>query len=122
MTYTSRVIPDHAFGIKPIVRIRDIDAVAHNYLLFKNNADKTNSICAAVLKAEVHGLQMIDVAPVLYSVGARYFFVAELYEAINLREILPQKDAKIYTLAGILINEEQYFNEYDMIPCINCLE
>jgi len=122
MTDSFRAIPDQAFGFKPIVRIRDIDAVVHNYLLFKNKAEKTNSICAAVLKAEVHGLQMIDVAPALYNVGARYFFVAELYEAISLREILPQKDAQIYTLAGILINEEQYFKEYNIIPCVNCLE
>lgn len=122
MTDSFRAIPDQAFGIKPIVRIRDIDAVVDNYLLFKNKAEKTNSICAAVLKAEVHGLQMIDVAPALYNVGARYFFVAELYEAISLREILPQKDAQIYTLAGILSNEEQYFKEYNIIPCVNCLE
>ena len=52
---TYRNIPDQAFGVKPIVRIRDIDAVVHNYLLFKEKADKTGSICAAVLKAEVHG-------------------------------------------------------------------
>ena len=69
-----RIIPDKAFGFKPIVRIRDIDAVVHNYLLFKERADKTGSICAAVLKAEVYGLQMKYVAPELYNVGARYFF------------------------------------------------
>ena len=122
MGTTFRSIPDQAFGIKPIVRIRDIDAVVHNFLLFKESADKTGSICAAVLKAEVHGLQMKDVAPALYNVGARYFFVAELFEAINLREIIPQKDAKIYTLAGILNYEEPYFKEYNIIPCVNCLE
>ena len=68
-----RSIPDQAFGIKPIVRIRDIDAVAHNFRLFKEKADKTGAICAPVLKAEVHGLQMKDVAPALYYEGARYF-------------------------------------------------
>lgn len=117
-----RIIPDKAFGFKPIVRIRDIDAVVHNYLLFKERADKTGSICAAVLKAEVYGLQMKDVAPELYNVGARYFFVAELFEAINLREILPYTDAKIYTLGGILKNEEPYFKKYNIIPCVNCIE
>jgi alanine racemase len=122
LSSTFRSIPDQAFGIKPIVRIRDIDAVVHNFLLFKERADKTGSICAAVLKAEVHGLQMKDVAPALYNVGARYFFVAELFEAINLREIVPQKDARIYTLAGILNNEEPYFKEYHITPCVNCLE
>lgn len=122
MSSTVRFIPDEAFGIKPIVRIRDIDAVVHNYLLFKEKTDKTGSICAAVLKAEVHGLQMKDVAPALYNVGCRYFFVAELYEAISLREILPQKDARIYTLAGILNGEEKYFKEYNITPCVNSLE
>jgi len=117
-----RSIPDQAFGIKPIVRIRDINAVAHNFRLFKEKADKTGSICAPVLKAEVHGLQMKDVAPTLYNEGARYFFVAELFEAVNLREILPQHDAKIYTLAGILEHEEPYFKDYRVIPCVNCLE
>ena len=37
---TFRTIPDQAFGVKPIVRIRDIEAVIHNYLLFKEKADK----------------------------------------------------------------------------------
>ena len=117
-----RIIPDKAFGFKPIVRIRDIDAVVHNYLLFKERADKTGSICAAVLKAEVYGLQMKDVAPELYKAGARYFFVAELFEAINLREILPDTNSKIYTLGGILKNEEPYFKKYNVIPCVNCIE
>lgn len=121
-TMTSRVVPEKAFGIKPIVRIRNIEAVVHNFLLFKKQADKTNTICAVVLKAEVHGLRMKDVAPALYQAGARYFFVAELYEAINFREIVPQRDAKIYTLAGILKNEEPYFKKYNIVPCINCLE
>ena len=117
-----RLIPDQAFGIKPIVRIRDIGAVVHNFRLFKERADKTGSICASVLKAEVHGLQMKDVAPALYAAGARYFFVAELFEAINLREIIPQQDAKIYTLSGILEHEEPYFIKYGITPCVNCLE
>lgn len=119
---TFRKIPDQAFGFKPIVRIRDIDAIVHNFLLFKEKADKTDSICAAVLKAEVHGLQMKDVAPALYNVGTRHFFVAELFEAINLRKIIPQTDAKIYTLAGILNNEEIHFKTNNIIPCANCLE
>jgi len=117
-----RIIPDKAFGLKPVVRIRDIDAVVYNYLLFKDRADKTGSICAAVLKAEVYGLQMKDVAPELYKVGARYFFVAELFEAIGLRDILPYTDAKIYTLGGILKNEEPYFKKHNIFPCVNCIE
>lgn len=117
-----RQIPEEAFGIKPLVRIRDIDAVVHNYQLFRARAEKTGSICAVVLKAEVHGLQMKDVAPALYAAGARHFFVAELYEAVSLRAILPEQDGKIYTLAGILPGEEEHFKAHRITPCINYLE
>lgn len=117
-----RQIPKQAFGIKPVVRIRDIDAAVQNYRLFKERAEKTGSICAPVLKAEVHGLKMKHVAPALYNEGARYFFVAELFEAVSLRDILPQKDAKIFTLAGILEDEESYFKTYGITPCVNSLE
>ena len=58
----------------------------------------------------------------MYNAGARYFFVAELFEAVNLRKLVPQKDARIYTLAGILNNEEPYFKEHNITPCVNCLE
>lgn len=117
-----RVIPDGAFGIKPVVRLRDIDAVVHNYMLFRQKADATHSVCAVVLKAEVHGLGMQDVAPALYNAGARCFFVEELCEGVKLRGILPQYDAKIYAMAGLLHGEEAYFKAHTIVPCVNCLE
>ena len=120
--HTFRMIPDAAFGSKPVVRIRDIDAVVHNYKLFKQKADSTDTICGAVLKADVHGLQMKDVAPALYNAGARIFFIEELCEGMQLREILPQKEAKIFAMAGLLHGEEKYFHDFDLTPCINSIE
>lgn len=117
-----RIIPDEAFGSKAIVRIRDIAAVVHNYKLFKKKADLTNSICGAVLKADVHGLQMKDVAPALYKEGARCFFIEEICEGIALRKILPYDDARIYAMAGLLHGEEAYFKKSNIIPCLNSLE
>lgn len=117
-----RVIPDEAFGSKPVVRIRDIDAVVHNFKLFKEKADATRTICGAVVKAEVHGLQMKDVTPALYDAGVRYFFVEELCEGIKLRSILPNRDARIYAMAGLLHGEEHYFADHNIIPCVNCIE
>jgi alanine racemase len=117
-----RVIPDAAFISKPIVRLRDIGAVIHNYRLFKAKADATDTVCGAVVKAEVHGLQMKDVCPALYAEGVRYFFVEELCEGMKLRELLPQQDAKIFAMAGLLHAEEAYFHTYHIIPCVNCLE
>ncbi len=117
-----RLIPDEAFGIKAIVRIRDIDAIVHNFRLFKAKADQTNTICAAVLKGDVYGLQIKDVAPALYEEGARYFFIEELGEGVELRGILPYDDIHIYALGGLLHDEERYFKEYRLKPCLNSLE
>lgn len=117
-----RKIPDEAFGSHAIVRIRDINAVVHNYRLFKAKADQTGSVCAAVLKGDVHGLQMKDVAPALYKDGVRYFFIEEVSEGIELRAILPDPSARIYAMAGLLNKEETYFREFDITPCINSLE
>ena len=122
MTQNFRVIPDDAFQSRPIIRIRDIDAIVHNYNLFKAKADETGTICAAVLKGDVYGLQIKDVAPALYNDGARYFFIEELCEGIELRSLLPFDDIHIYALGGLLHNEEADFKQYNIVPCLNSIE
>lgn len=117
-----REIPMNAFGPFPIVRIVDIEAVVHNYQLFQQKVSKTNTVCAAVLKGNVHGAKMELIAPALYEVGCRHFFIEELCEGIQLRKILPYRDAKIYAMAGLLDGEEAYFALYRITPCLNCLE
>lgn len=117
-----REIPKEAFGARSILRLRDIEAVIHNYRLFKKKADATNTICAAVLKGDVHGLGMKDVAPALYNEGVRYFFIEELIEGIELRGILPYPDAGIYAMAGLLPGEESFFKKHALVPCLNSLE
>lgn len=119
---TFRKLSPEAFGSKTIVRLRDIAAVVHNYRLFKAKADATGSTCAPLLKADVHGLQMKDAAPALYAAGARHFFIEELCEGVELRAILPERDARIYALAGMLHNEEPWFKQHRITPCLNCLE
>lgn len=122
MAQNFRIIPDEAFSSKAIIRIRDIDAIVHNYNLFKAKADKTGTICAAVLKGDVYGLGIKDVAPALYRDGARYFFIEELGEGIELRGLLPFNDIHIYALGGLLHNEEEYFKQYNIVPCLNSIE
>ncbi|WP_411275203.1 alanine racemase [Daejeonella sp.] len=122
MTQNFRLIPDEAFGSKAIIRIRDIDAIVHNFNLFKSKADATGTLCAAVLKGDVYGLQIKDVAPALYNAGARHFFIEELCEGIELRKLLPVDDIHIYALGGLLYNEEQYFQQYKIVPCLNAIE
>lgn len=119
---TFRYIPENAFGSNSIVRIRDIDVVVNNYKSFLQKANKTNTICGVVLKADVHGLLMEYVAPKLYEQGCKYFFIEELSEGIELRKILPYKNAKIFAMAGLLNGEEKYFDCYNITPCLNCIE
>ncbi len=117
-----RSIPAAAFGDKAIVRLRDIDAIVHNYRLFREKADKTGTICAVVLKGDVYGLQIKDVAPALYNNGARYFFIEELGEGIELRSLLPYEDIHLYALGGLLLGEEPAFKKHKITPCLNSLE
>lgn len=117
-----RYIPDEAFETKTIIRIHDIEEIVKNYQRFFEKAQRTNTICGAVLKADVHGLDMMKVGPALYEAGCRYFFIEELSEGIELRQILPYKDAYVFAMAGLLNGEEKYFGCYNIIPCLNCIE
>lgn len=117
-----RYIPDEAFGTKTIIRIHDIEEIVKNYQRFYEKAQRTNTICGAVLKADVHGLDMRKVGPALYEAGCRYFFIEELSEGIELRGILPYKNAYVFAMAGLLNGEEKYFDCYNIIPCLNCME
>jgi len=119
---TFRNIPLSLFGVHPVIRVVDVGAVVHNYNLFRKKVENTNTLCAAVLKADVHGAKMELIAPALYEAGCRHFFIEELCEGIQLRKILPYQDATVFAMAGLLPGEEAYFSRYGVTPCLNCLE
>jgi alanine racemase len=75
--------------------------------------------CAAVVKADAYGLGMREVAPILAAAGCRLFFVAQLDEAIALREMLP--DSEIAVLDGFFAAQTAEFLEYRLIPALNDL-
>ncbi len=65
---------------------------------------------AAVLKADAYGLGAAQVAPALFAVGCRHFFVALLDEALTLRPLVP--GAMLAVLNGMVPGTEDiYFNE-----------
>ncbi len=100
----------------------DLNAVAENWLAMRNLLKKDNEkgICAAVVKADAYGLGADKVSPVLYNVDCRDFFVAYLSEGITLRNVLG-KDARIFAIHGNFAGEEEYFDEYEIIPVLNTL-
>jgi alanine racemase len=75
--------------------------------------------CSAVVKADAYGLGMAAVAPVLAAAGCRLFFVAQIDEAIALRQILPH--GEIAVLDGFFPSQTAEFLEYRLIPALNDL-
>jgi len=67
----------------------DLDAIRANYRFLRERLNGVS--CAAVVKADAHGLGALKVVPALASVGCRHFFVAHLDEAIALHPIRPEK-------------------------------
>lgn len=74
---------------------------------------------AAVVKADAYGLGVSNIAPALYEVGARTFFVATLDEGIELRGILP--DVRIFILNGFWVPESHAYAEHNLVPILNSL-
>ena len=77
--------------------------------------------CAAMVKADAYGMGIEKVAPALYkNAGCKNFFVANLAEAIKLRNFTP--DAVIYVLNGIFQNHIEYFIRHNIRPVLNDIE
>ena len=112
------VTASHAGAILTI----DLDAVAANYRLLKEKSD--GAVCAAVVKADAYGLGLGSVARRLAREGCRHFFVAQLAEAIALREILTgfSADIAIYVLNGPDSSTEEDFEQSRITPVLNSLE
>ncbi|MBY5720706.1 alanine racemase [Rhizobium leguminosarum] len=97
----------------------NLAALARNYA-------KLSSILAparagAVVKADAYGLSAERVAPALYRVGCRQFFVAQFAEAARLRALL-SVDAQVFVLNGLQPGNEGPCAEGGIIPVLNSLE
>ena len=90
----------------------DLNKIAENWRTVQTRVgDKTRA--AAVLKTDAYGLDAQKVGQTLYRAGCRIFFTAYVFEAIALREVLP--DATIYVLHGVLPHTELDFLRYNRI-------
>lgn len=95
----------------------DLSAIKHNYTLLKNKAETAE--CAAVIKADAYGLGVKEVSQALLEAGCSNFFVATLDEAIELREIIPDKN--IFVLNGVKSDEESEFLKNNLIPVLSAV-
>jgi len=96
----------------------NLDSIVGNY---KNCIQLSGgTACAAMVKADAYGMGIAHVAPALFHKGqCRNFFVANLAEAVKLRQHLP--DAIIYVLNGIFSGQVEYFINHDIRPVLNDL-
>jgi len=100
----------------------DLDAVQANYRTLQARA--AGAECSAVVKADAYGLGAEQVAPALWQVGCRTFFVAHIDEGIRLRAALAaaSMDADIHVLNGALAGTEPVFEAHRLIPVLNSPE
>lgn len=103
----------------------DLDAITKNYLTLVTKAYPAR--VSAVVKANAYGLGVKYIAPALYEVGCRDFFVAELCEAFELGDYLHMsshsaKTLRIFILNGIERGTEAAAAEAGFIPVLNSFD
>jgi alanine racemase len=82
----------------------------------------SNGKAAAVIKANSYGLGMIEIAKALIDAGCNYFYVANITEAINLRQKFSSKNINIAVFEGFFKGNELIYFENQITPIINNLE
>lgn len=75
----------------------DLDALAANWHQLRERAN--GATCAAVVKADAYGIGLTPAASALRQAGCDTFFVAQVDEAVQLREACPE--AIIHVLNGL---------------------
>ena len=82
----------------------------------------SNGKAAAVVKADAYGFGMTRITKTLINAGCKYFYVANLDEAIELRKNIINQDITIAVFEGFFKGTEiTYFNN-KITPIINNLE
>lgn len=97
----------------------DLIALRNNYLALRERLASARA--AAVVKADAYGLGMARVAPVLFEAGCRDFFVAQLDEALKLKDMVPA-DARLFVLNGLIPGTEKICADAAIVPVLNSLD
>jgi alanine racemase len=94
----------------------DLAAIAANYRHLRQLAG--SAVCGAAVKADGYGLGAVQVAPILFSVGCRDFFVATLDEGLALRSVLAN-DTRIFVLNGLAPGAVGLMLQAGLTPVLN---
>jgi alanine racemase len=97
------------------------DAIAENYKIIKNQVGK-NIPVAVMLKANAYGLGIYNIFTILYKLGVRNFFVANLGEAFKVKQFVDKHDVRIFVLHDICEDNFSNFLDNDVfVPVLNTL-
>ena len=98
----------------------DLGAVIHNWQALRSLLSEATE-CGAVVKSDAYGLGAKEVASALFRAGCNTFFVAYVYEGVELRKKLGPAPS-IFVLHGPFSDTEKEFGEYGLIPILNTME
>ncbi len=92
----------------------DLCAIRRNFQ--KLNGLAGPAVCAAAVKSDAYGLGIAAVVSALYAEGCRDFFVAQLSEGIEVRQLA--REARIYILDGLPPTASPLFLEHQLWPVL----
>ena len=104
--------------MKPTLKI-SLDDIKTNWKSL-NKASKGKA--AAVVKANAYGMGMLRIVEALLEAGCCYFYVANINEALKLREKFNSKQISIAVFEGYFEGNQKIYAENDLIPILNSLE
>ncbi|WP_042995441.1 alanine racemase [Bartonella quintana] len=94
----------------------DVSAIVANYKTLAQHVAPAE--CSAVVKANAYGLGADKIVPALYRAGCRIFFVAQIEEALQLKDILPS-NVTLALLNGPPHATEEFIAQAGIIPVLN---
>jgi alanine racemase len=109
-------VPEHVAGAILTV---DLGGIRANYRLLKSKLGA--AACACALKADGYGLGAAEIANALLAEGCTVFFVAQLCEALGLRQALGPEPV-IYVLNGLTPGSEHDAADAGVAPVLNSIE
>lgn len=110
-------IPAQAASLAPARLTVDLGAIKRNWQALDRITP--TALTGAALKADAYGTGARQVAPALYEVGARFFFVATPEEGIIVRDLLP--DAHVFVLNGLWPGQSRLYAQARLMPVISSL-
>jgi alanine racemase len=103
-------------GLRMLV---DLKALEHNVQMIRELVHPAELSC--IVKANAYGVGYQGIAKKLYELGVQKFFVANTWEGICLRNLLPYAD-RIYILNGIIPEDVPDYHAHKLTPVLNTMQ